>query len=202
LKPARRCAPARKEQACAALALMVLLAACSPAPAQLAATPALDAAAASRAEAEQLLALGERYARAGDSLRAEQYLVAALDAGIEPRAVLPMLLRVCVDARRYRVALEHAEEALAADPENSHLRFLTGTLLAMTGDVPGARVHLTRAARELLHSAEVQFSVAVFARDQAQDPAAADGYFRRYLELEPHGVHAGEARNCLLTEVP
>jgi tetratricopeptide (TPR) repeat protein len=150
----------------------------------------------------QLLEVGANFAQTGDLVRAEQYLVAALEAGAPTRQALPILLRICVESRRYRVALEHAEGALGSDPGNSRLRFLTGSLYAATGDVPRAREHLTRAARELPRDPKVQFSLGVFSRDVEQSPAEADAYFRAYLRLEPEGAHAAEAKNALLTRLP
>ncbi len=44
---------------------------------------------------EKLLERGLAFAQVGDLVRAEQYLVAALDAGASPDAVLPKLLVVC-----------------------------------------------------------------------------------------------------------
>ncbi len=181
-----------------ALGLASLLCGCSGSslhPPKVTAAPTLS-------DGEYLRRRGLDFAQNGDLIRAEQYLVAALEAGAPSERVLPSLLRVCIDSRRYRVALEHAEDALRVAPKNSTLRFLTGSLYAATGDVTNARSHLIRAASELPTDPNVQFSVGVFSRDLGQNPGQADQYFRSYLALAPHGSHAAEAENALLTRLP
>ena len=144
---------------------------------------------------------GRRFAQAGDLVRAEQYLAAALNAGADEARVVPELLRVCVDSQHYQLATEYVEVALAKHPADAHLRFLAGALYLSVGERARARDHLERAARELPDDAELQFSVACFFRDEMTDLAAADGYFREYLRLAPTGPHADEARGSLLERV-
>lgn len=179
---------------------LLLIAACAGGPTRQA-PAAIPPQGAALEQARFLLDQGQRYASEGDLVRAEQYLVSALEAGAPRKRVLSALLRVCVESRRYRVALQYVEDALGMDPYDSQLRFLAGSLQAATGDVTRAREQLTRAADELRTQPEVQYSVAVFSRDLGQDPSAADHYFRKYLDLAPLGPHAAEARNALLTKV-
>jgi tetratricopeptide (TPR) repeat protein len=148
-----------------------------------------------------LLERGKAFAEVGDLLRAEQYLAAAAAAGAEDREVTPPLLRVCVALRHHRLAVEYAEAALGRHPKDAHLRFLTGALYVSTGDRERARVHLTTAGRELGADPEVQFSIAVFFRDQLSDPPKADPYFREYLRLAPGGNHRDEALASLMQKV-
>ena len=149
-------------------------------------------------QAERLVEHGRAYAEAGDSLRAQQYFASALKSGADEKVVLPLLLRACVEERNYRFAAEVAEAALSRRPNDAHLRFLAGAIYGSLGDTAHARAHLERAARELPAEADVQFSVGVFFRDEAADVTIADGYFRRYLALAPHGTHADEARGSLM----
>jgi tetratricopeptide (TPR) repeat protein len=144
---------------------------------------------------------GKAYAEAGDLVRAEQYFQAALAAGADERVVTPMLIRVCVASRHFRLASELAELMLARNPADSRLRFLAGALAVSIGAPARARPHLERAANELSNDGEVQFAVAVFFRDDLADRATADKYFRDYLRLQRDGAHAAEARASLMERV-
>jgi tetratricopeptide (TPR) repeat protein len=148
-----------------------------------------------------LLERGKAYASIGDLVRAEQYLTAALAWGGDENVILPALLRVCVAARHYRLASEYAENALTRNPKNAHLRFLAGALYVSIGDPVRARQRLEEAARDLAGNPEVQFSVAVFFRDELSDKVGADPYFREYLRIAPTGAHAVEARASLMERV-
>jgi tetratricopeptide (TPR) repeat protein len=148
-----------------------------------------------------LVERGRAYGELGDYTRAEQYLGAALAAGAKPEVVLPHLLNACVGAGHLRLASEYAEQQLARDPGNAHLRFLTGALHAQLGNRASARKHLAQAAAELPNDPNVQFSVATFFRDDLNDRFEADPYFRGYLSLAPTGEHANEARASLMERV-
>jgi tetratricopeptide (TPR) repeat protein len=178
------------------LLVPVLLAACS-APAQ---KPA-ETARAQLKDSQLLVERGRAYGELGDYTRAEQYLGAALSAGARPDAVLPHLLSACVGAGHLRLASEYAEQQLARDPANAHLRFLTGALHAQLGNRATARHHLEQAAAELPNDPNVQFSVATFFRDDLHDRVDADPYFRGYLNLAPKGEHANEAEASLMERV-
>lgn len=144
---------------------------------------------------------GEAYAANGDFTRAQQYYAAAIAAGGKSKAILPQLLKACIAAGDLRLATEYAETELSRDPEDAHLRFLTGALQAQVGNRPGARSHLVQAAKELQKDADVQFSVATFFRDDMNDRIEADPYFREYLRLSPKGEHAAEARGSIMERV-
>lgn len=144
---------------------------------------------------------GKRYGMGGDTVRAEQYLTAALALGADENVVLPVLMQVCVAAHHYRLAVEYADASLARHPENAKLRFLVGALHKDIGEAPQAREYLEAAASQLKDDAEVQFAVAVFFRDDLKDTVGADPYFREYLRLSPQGPHAEEARVSLMVRV-
>jgi tetratricopeptide (TPR) repeat protein len=148
-----------------------------------------------------LVEQGEAFAQNGDFTRAQQYYAAAIAAGGKSSAILPKLLVACIAGGDLRLATEYAENELSRNPDDAHLRFVTGALEAQIGNRPVARKHLVQAATELETDPVVQFSVATFFRDDMQDRIEADGYFRDYLKLAPKGEHAAEARGSLMERV-
>jgi Flp pilus assembly protein TadD len=146
----------------------------------------------------ELVERGRAFGAYGDLTRAEQYLSAALEHGASPHDVLPLLVRVCVEGGRYRVASLYTANALQRDPEDPSLRLLHGTLEATVGD---PRVAL-REYQTVLHAhpddSDGHYALAVLLRDTLDDPAGADLHFREYLRLSPDGVHAADARASLL----
>jgi tetratricopeptide (TPR) repeat protein len=150
---------------------------------------------------ETLLARGRAFARVGDYTRAEQYLAAAIDGGADPKAALPLLLRVCLVEQRYRSAIAHAEPQLNKEPEDFRLRFVVGSLYSAIGDTDSAREHLEKVVEEKPGYAEAHFALGMLELEGEEDRVAADGSFRNYLRLEPAGEHAAEARGYLLRTV-
>lgn len=149
---------------------------------------------------EELVDRGRAFGAYGDLTRAEQYLSAALEHGAPPRDVLPLLVRVCVQGGRYRVASLYTANALQRDPEDPSLRLLHGILEATVGD---PRVAL-REYQTVLHAhpddSDGHYALAVLLRDTLEDPAGADLHFREYLRLSPDGTHAADARASLLLQ--
>ena len=150
---------------------------------------------------EKLFARGRAYASVADHTRAEQYLAAAIDAGGDPREILPLLLRVCVAEKRYRVAIDYTERYLKKQPADHRMRLVLGTLLVNVGEVEPAASQLDRVLEEAPHLAQAHYARAVLARDEG-DAVTADRHFREYLRLEPRGDHVAEAKGSLLKSVP
>lgn len=146
-----------------------------------------------------LAAQADELMKEGDATRAAQYYEAAYRAGAA--RVLPKLLAACVASRQYALAIEHAEAALARDPSDGRLRVLLGSLHADTGALVKAREHFELAASERPGDPDLQFTVAVFFRDDAHEPGRADGYFRAYLAIAPTGTHSREAQASLMKTV-
>ena len=144
-----------------------------------------------------LFARGREYARSGDLNRAEEYLTAAMDAGQDPKQVLPLLLHVCIAAGNYRLALDHAEQALGRTPADTRLRFVVASLYQSTGEPASARQNLDQVIREDPNFADAQFALGVLMRDDLKDHAGAEPHFRAYLKLAPTGAHAEEARQSI-----
>lgn len=150
---------------------------------------------------QKLLERGKLFASLGDLTRAEQYMASALERGADPKAVLPLLLRVCVEARRYRAAIEYSEGELQKHPQDMRLRFLVASLYAGIDEPKRARDHLQVVIAALPNDAEAHYALAVLLRDQ-NDLEGADRHFREYLRLDPRGSHVDEARGSLLKSVP
>lgn len=150
---------------------------------------------------EKLVARGKAFHAAGDLTRAEQYYAAALQAGAPEREVLPLLLRVCVEASRFQVAIEYAEPVLKRHPDDWKLRMVVASLYAAVGQNATARTHYEKVVEQHPDEAGPHYALAVLLRDQFVDRVGADAHFREYLRLEPNGPHAEEARGSLLKSV-
>lgn len=144
---------------------------------------------------------GVTLANSGDLVRAEQYLAAAIQRGGPPDRILPRLLRVCIAAQRYRAAIEYARPFLDHRPDAWPLQYLLATIHMGLGEPQSARQRLELVLHYNPRYGEAEFVLARLYRDDLSDPGAADTHFRRYLEIEPAGSHAAEAREGVLTQV-
>jgi tetratricopeptide (TPR) repeat protein len=154
---------------------------------------------------EKLFERGRELARIGDNNRAEQYLSGAMDGGADPSKVLPLLLRVCIAERRYRVAIDYAEPYMRRRPDDYRLRFVIASLYHSIGEPQNARRELEQVVRSKPDHADAHFAMAVIYRDDEEDPVQADAHFREYLRIAPTGEHAPEARASIMRsalEVP
>jgi tetratricopeptide (TPR) repeat protein len=151
---------------------------------------------------EKLLDRGKAFAGVGDLTRAEEYLVAALDQGADPKETLPLLLDVCIRGGRYRSAIQHAENHLRKHPQDQSTRLVLGTLYAALGEGREARGALEEVVEARPNDAHAHYVLAVVARDNDNDLVVADRHFREYLRIEPNGAHAEEARGALLKRMP
>ncbi|MFO0736973.1 MAG: tetratricopeptide repeat protein [Labilithrix sp.] len=156
--------------------------------------------------AKNLFDRGRAFAFVGDFTRAEEYLAAALDAGADPREVLPLLMDVCVRGGRYRSAIQHGENHLRRHPADLRTHLMVGALYAAIDEPERATEHLQQVVErpmpppELLHG-EAHYYLGIVARDR-KDWVGADQHFREYLRIEPNGKHVEEAKGSLLKQVP
>jgi tetratricopeptide (TPR) repeat protein len=134
---------------------------------------------------------------AGDSVRAEQYLSAALDKGYPRERVIPLLLRACVSSFRLRAALGYAEPELRRHPDDAGLRYLVAALLLGLGELDAARANLEELLQTNDEYAEAHYLVGTLDADRFGERVAAEGHFRRYLTLSPNGDHSAELRGRL-----
>ncbi len=150
---------------------------------------------------QQLYTAGMQLARAGDLVRAEQYLVASMQRGAPEARVMPQLVSVCVQASRFRAAVGYANPYLEAHPHDWRLRYLVGTILAGLDEYQSARRHIERVLVENDTHAEAHYLLATMLRERFNDPTGADVHYRRYVEIEPTGAHVEEARAGMLRQV-
>jgi len=148
--------------------------------------------------ANELFRRGIALGNAGDLIRAEQYLAAAIDHGYPAERALPPLLRVCVASSRLRAALGHAEPYLQEHPEAWSLRYLVASIYLGIGEVDEARASLERVIADAPDQPDAYFLLGVVLRDGVGDRPGAARRFERYLELAPEGQHVIEARAALV----
>jgi tetratricopeptide (TPR) repeat protein len=175
------------------LLLSFCLAACSASPAPDPATPSSDSSEAARALYERGRALVEE----GDSVRAEQYLAAALREGYDWQQALPPLLRVCLTGSRLRAGLNYAAPYLKAHPDAVWLRYLTATVFLGLGQPVKAREHLLAIEGQPPYQARTQYLLGQTEWEGLGNEAAAASHYREYLRLEPHGPNAREVSEWL-----
>lgn len=174
--------------------LLALAAACAEAPARPAGSPGDPL---KSVPAAELYRRGIALGQAGDLIRAEQYLAAAIDRGYPAEQALPPLMRVCLASSRLRAALSHAEPYLEEHPDAWSLRFLVASIQLGIGNVDEARTSLERVIRDAPDQPDAYFLLGVLLRDDVGDRAGAEKRFERYIELAPQGQHASEARAAL-----
>jgi Flp pilus assembly protein TadD len=151
---------------------------------------------------DRLLLQGRAFAAVGDTTRAEQYLAAALAGGGDDHAIVPLLIEVCVADGRFRSAIEYAEPFVQKHPQDTHARFLLGTLYDGIGAFDRARAEYESVVASKPDAPDPHWALGILLRDEVKDPVLADTHFREYLRLSPSGEHADEARASLLKEVP
>lgn len=154
-----------------------------------------------KAAAADLLELGLHFAHGGDSVRAEQYLAAALDAGADPNRALLPLLKLCIKAGRFEAAAQYAESYVKEVQAERDVNMLIGGLYITLDQTDKAIVHLERVVKKHPEHALAQLLLARLLRDQSRDLERADQLFRNYLRLDPEGQYASEARESLLKTV-
>jgi len=150
---------------------------------------------------EELFRRGVLLGQAGDSVRAEQYIAAAIDRGFSEDRAMPALMHACVRSSRLSAALTYAEPYLLRNPSNWPLRLLVASLHMGLAQHERARQELDRVLRDAPEEPpEAHYFLGVLLRDQLDDLEGARGHFRRYLALAPQGDHRDEALAALPEE--
>lgn len=153
-------------------------------------------------QAEELLAIASAAEQTGDGLRAQQYLLAALNAGISRERALPRLLRSYVADGQYRLAIDVARDFLRAKPDDVDLHLLLARLYEATELEAGAVEEYERIIAAAPSDARAHFALASLLHEHGSEPGRADEHFRAYLALAPRGEDARAARAALLKELP
>lgn len=148
-------------------------------------------------EADDLYAHGLGMAERGDLVRAEQYILAAIEKGYDRGEALPSLLRVCIASQRYAIALRHANPYLQEHPEDWALRYLVATLHLAVGSEDRARADLEKVIRDAPEQAVPYYTLGMLHHERHADMGAARQYLERYVELAPEGEHIEEVRDLL-----
>lgn len=146
---------------------------------------------------QELFDRGVYLAEHEDYIRAEQYLVAAMQRGFDEDRVMPTLLAACVRSSRLSAALSYAEPYLERHPDAWSLRLLVATIHMGLGEPGRAHAQLVRVVEDHPDEPTVFYMLGVLERDELEDLASARESFRRYLDLAPEGEHAAEARAAL-----
>ncbi len=153
---------------------------------------------------ETLFNQGARLANAGDMVRAEQYIAAAISRGYDEARAMPALMRVCVAASRVRAALAYAEPYLLRHPEDWRLRYVVGSLYHGLRDGTRAKDALERVINEQPTQPDPHFALGIVFKDDLNNRDAARRMFTHYIELtrelDPLPVKVAQAR-AYLTEL-
>jgi Tfp pilus assembly protein PilF len=151
-------------------------------------------------QAAELLEIARRAEQLGDTLRAQQYLLAAARSGASAQQTLPWLLRLYIADGQYRLAIDTARETLRRHPEQHALRILLASLYEATDLDSAAVEEYERALQAQPDDARAHFALAALL--QPHEPGRADTHYRAYLALAPQGEDAARARAALLQELP
>lgn len=173
---------------------MAVLSACAPSPAESPDKAKVIQTFQREQAPDRLLREGKALAAVGDSVRAEQYLAAALAGGGSDREIVPLLVQVCVDDGRLRSAIEYAEPYVRRHPDDVHARYLLGTLFNGIGAFDRARAEYEAVIAAKPDVPDPHWALALLFRDDLKDEAQATVQFREYLRIAPTGPHADEAR--------
>jgi tetratricopeptide (TPR) repeat protein len=172
--------------------LLCVLAGCSPAERQQGETVA-ERRGQERTTGETFFHRGVALARAGQLVRAEQYLSLALGRGYQEEETLRALLGVCLASSRLRAALNYAESRLVRHPDDWSLRYLVASIYLAMGEHWRAREELERVLAYRAEFEPAHYLLATVMRDSFADPRATGRHFSAYLRIAPRGEHADEA---------
>lgn len=154
-----------------------------------------------------LIELSELYMKSGDLLRARQYLAMVertaahgLPPGIDGKRVFKLGILIAVQGHQYTDAIRRCQQRLRRAPEDAPVRSLLASLLEAIGDELGAE----RQWRMLiaLHPAEghplLELARFYDRTTRADRQHLSQRLYARYLEVEPQGSEATQARAALL----
>ncbi|HEY2736310.1 MAG TPA: tetratricopeptide repeat protein [Polyangiales bacterium] len=145
-----------------------------------------------RIDPSALFARGERLAKQGDPIRAEQYLSASLDRGFPAVRALPLLLRVCIASSRLAVALQYATPYLRLHPDDYHLRYLVAAVQLGLGRPEESKRQLELVLQDAPDYADAHYLLGIVLRDHLQQGERAAEEFALHQQYSPRGLHGAE----------
>lgn len=145
----------------------------------------------------QFLTQARYWSEKGDSVRAEQYYVAAWQAGHPFGEVLPHLLNTCMEGGRLRNALIYIETAQHEEPENAWLKMLSAVLLWSLGDSAQAFQRALEVSAAENAPAEIFYWKGVMFEEYLSDRDAARESFEEYLQRDAQGQWSKQAQAYL-----
>jgi tetratricopeptide (TPR) repeat protein len=130
------------------------------------------------------LAHGRAFAERGESARAEQYYLAALQAGAVEEEVFSLLLDTCVKQGRLGSAVAYVEARLRKEPSNESLLRLSASLREALGHRRAALSYVAELSRLSRMLPETQLFVAEFLQ-RSGDTLGAHTAFEAYAKEVP-----------------
>ncbi|MGZ3439964.1 MAG: tetratricopeptide repeat protein [Polyangia bacterium] len=148
------------------------------------------------------LELGDRAAAGGDWLRAEQYYQRAEALGIGEDHVVPRLLKVLVQARRYDEALDRCKRRLAHTPTDRGTRLVEAAIYEALERPHDAERELNVLVRTRPEDPNPYLALGKLYRDSYNDAPRARAMFTKYLALAPKGEEADAIRYQMEESTP
>lgn len=139
------------------------------------------------------LETGQRLARQGDSVRAEQYLARAMESGDRPTLALGELLKLCIDHGRLNAALGYASRQLQRVP-SARLRLLVANLQMALGLMAEARVHARLALAKPELASEAHLLLSEIEWEGFRNAQRSKAHLLAYRSAEPGGAAEAELR--------
>ena len=140
---------------------------------------------------------GVEFAKAGDMVRAQQYLSAARSGGHPESEVVPWLVKVAIASERYRLALDHALPYLDKNPDDWSLRFFAATVHEALHDYDAARSEYVRVTRDKVDFPSGHFHLGRLLFERFDDDEGVRAHLGKYLAQEPNGKNAKQAEDLL-----
>lgn len=133
-----------------------------------------------------LLEKGREYAALGQSVRAEQYFLAAARSGANSATVFELIIETCVASGRLGSALRHVEDFLRKNPDDPRLIQLAASLNEALGHDEAARQLVLSLTRSEAITPEGSLFIAEFFDRAGTDRQEAIARYQRYLsQTEP-----------------
>lgn len=131
------------------------------------------------------LEVGKSFARQGQSVRAEQYYLAALALGADERDVFFLVVDTCIQSGRLGSAMRYVDERLRADPENPEILQLAASLREALGHTRQAWGYVVRLERIDRPSPQQLLYLAEFYERQGDAPEKSLRLYVGYRDAVP-----------------